>query len=549
MLATLDAQTAYGRLLAHEATHSKRFGYVRGQRYARSWAYYTGANAPPENTRQPLGINLVKTICEKHSSYVWGQWRDDVVGVRVQPDAEAPDQQAEADRCQAATAFLRKLLFRQNDGNIVLPEVSLNAGIFGDGFLKLSWDPFAQGGKGATVLTSCKPEHVFLRAHPHDKNALLEAIVAYPIDRSDAYELYGTRGNPTWSVSGRPAPFASGTGTYWERWTVWSCETWIDDVPIPAYTGANPYSRVVAGLPQPGVIPIVHVPNLNAGGELFGFSDSEPVMMAVDELNRKLADEGDVINNHAHPTVLLSRYFGSIADLPVGPDVIWDMGREGEAKLLEWSGPSPRTHEYLELISSLIQDMASLPPAAFGRAAQSQLSGVAAQMAMLPIVERAGAKRVIWTRAFKHLGRVVAAMLRAHPGANGDVDPALFEDHVLQTQWSPVLPKDQAENVDQTIALYTAGLLTTKDALVRLDEDDVEVKTEAIMKEREEMAAKGLLPTGGPAGGGAQTGVDVDKPGASTPSTPAQRRGATTPAAVGTATRTTARLNGRAPGG
>jgi hypothetical protein len=528
MLATLDAQTAYTRLLNHEAAHSKRYGYGRGQRYARAWAYYTGANAPPDNTRQPLGINLVKTICDKHSGYVWGQWRDDVVGVRVQPDAEAPDQEAEVARCDSASAFLRKLLFRQNDGNIVLPEVSLNAGIYGDGFLKLSWDPFAQGGDGAVVLTSVKPEHVFLRPHPHDKNSLLEAIVAYPIDRNDAFELYGTRGNPTWSPTGRPQPFASGTGTYWERWTVWTYETWIDDVAIPAHTGANPTSRVQDGLPQPGVIPLVHVPNLNAGGELFGFSDSEPVMMAIDELNRKLADEGDVINNHAHPTVLLSRYFGSIADLPVGPDVIWDMGREGEAKLLEWSGPSPRTHEYLELIASLIQDMASLPPAAFGRASQSQLSGVAAQMAMLPLTERAGAKRVIWTRAFKHLGRIIAAMLRAHPLPG--VEPKLFEDHVLQTQWSPVLPKDQAENVDQTIALYTAGLLTTKDALVRLDEDDVAAKTEAIMKERTEMVALGLLPSGGPAGGGAQTGVDVEKPGESTPSTPAQKQQTSTPA-------------------
>jgi hypothetical protein len=152
-------------------------------------------------------------------------------------------------------------------------------------------------------------------------------------------------------------------------------------------------------------------------------------------------------------------------------------------------------------------------------------------MAMLPLTERAGAKRVIWTRAFKHLGRIVAAVLRAHP-LDG-VEPALFEDHVLQTQWSPVLPKDQAENVDQTIALYTAGLMTTKDALIRLDQDDVEAKTEAIMKEREEMALKGLLPTGGPAGGGAQTGVDVAKPGESTPSTPAQKQRVTQTSTAG----------------
>lgn len=503
----LDKQTAYSRIQSYEAGLSRRFGLTRTQRYDRSWRYYSGSNMPQDDLSvMPLGLNLVKVICDKQSGYVWGQWQEQVIKLRVLPENENSSQEIEA--CNTASDYLEKVLFKYSEGNKVLRRASLNGAIMGDSVLKISWDPFSNKGKGAPVITSIRPEYVHFRWDPHNDDVLTEVIVAYEIDRNDALRLYKTPGNMTWQVLIKDDS-DKGFATYWERWTATEFEVYIDDIKIKELSGPNPYAKTIGDTTY-GVIPFVHVKNIE-GDDCYGFSDSDPIMMAQDELNRKLSDEGDTITNHAHPIILVRKYFnGDVDELPVGPDQVWDMGREGEAEYLEWDGPQPETHKYLEMIMNLIHDVAGIPPAAFGRAEQSQLSGIAAQMAMLPLTERASDKRIQWTSAFRSVVRIIGWILTVK-GAPAGVDPNLLLENTVQPQWSPVLPKDREAEVDENIALFQGGLKLLEDALEDLGMSDPNRKAKLIIKQQEELVQKGILKRTGPAGGGAQTGINPSK--------------------------------------
>ena len=186
----LSRSTAYTRLLSFENSLSRRLGRSRMERYARNFAYYSGENLPPDNVEQPLGVNYVSQFNQKHTHYLFGQWETDIINWRVTAldDSEAARELAQkiSEYCQALT--------RRNEGNLVLFEAGLNASIYGDAVLRVTWDQ----DEGRVRWENVLPEFVHFRWHPSDITKVTEVILSYPMDRQDAYELYGTTGSPTW---------------------------------------------------------------------------------------------------------------------------------------------------------------------------------------------------------------------------------------------------------------------------------------------------------------------------------------------------------------
>src|SRR6266581_2697740 len=79
----ISRNLALGRILHFEALMRRRLGEVRPQRYVRMHNYYSGQNLPPDNVDQPLLINRFKPIVDKHTSYLWGQYKDHLVQWKV----------------------------------------------------------------------------------------------------------------------------------------------------------------------------------------------------------------------------------------------------------------------------------------------------------------------------------------------------------------------------------------------------------------------------------------------------------------------------------
>ena len=480
-----DKQTAYARILDFENTMCRRFGRSRMERYSLNFGYYSGENLLSEDIEQPLAINYVKSLNEKHNHYLWGLWEGNVVSWRVKPLDDSDEAKA---RAKVITDHVCALA-RQNELDGILVEAGLNASIFGDAVLSVAWDDV----EGRVRITTLLPEYVHFRWGPTDLNDVREVIVAYPVARADAEEEYGTPGNPDWLGKGMPG-FVYGVAIYWERWTSLERERYLDDVPLEAQE-PNPYVAVrvdSTGAPAvvPGIVPFIHVPNVRAGGEFYGQADAEGVFGLQDEINRKLADQGDIIGNFAHPTVILNKFYGNKDDLPVGPDVVWDLGRDGEAKILQWEGTPPAVMEYVDRLVTIMLDLAAISPVAYGRHKGTQQSAIALAIEMMPTTERARWKRLFWTSALRRLMRT-AILIEERMGAELPFSYAELLEHDLEIVWAPMLPRDRAQEVNENINRAVNRLRSIETALADLGEQDPSGERARIMQDVRELVELG----------------------------------------------------------
>lgn len=473
----------YNRILRFEQSQRRRLGRPRLVQYLINRRYYYGDNLEPDDVNQPLGIRYVPRIINKHVHYLFGEWDRDILDWVVTPrEGNTQDQE------QTAAAISRCLygLMRRAGADELFMRGALDGGIYGDTVFKLRH----QKGIGATFETVL-PEYFHAIWHPLNMNEIVEALIAYNMDRGSAREIFGTVGNPNYMIP--TSLLDPGFAIVWERWTDDQFQLVVDDQVIQ--DRPNPYMAVpeLDGSDATGFLPIVHIPNLGINGEFFGFGDAEAIFEIQDELNMRIADFGDIINYNAHPITLVKNYFGRFEDLRTGPDMVWNMGREGEASYLEWSGAMPAVMQYLELLMTVLFDTASLTPTSFGRAEQSQASGSALVMQMLPIVEQVRRKRAIWSARIKHLARRLIllesmALGQAAFQARYGFSKQALKDFEITPQWAPILPRDRADIVNENVALLVNKARSIETALKELGTDDPEAEREKIIADVREFA-------------------------------------------------------------
>ena len=463
----------YGRVLSFEEAHARRFGLTRQLRYLENRKYYHGA-VEPDNVEQPLDVRYIPRIIEKHVHYLWGQYERDIVNWTV----TAEDEELAAKVTRALYTLMRRI-----DVNDIFLRGSLDGALYGDTVFKLRFDE-RHGARLDVIL----PEYYHAIWHPLDIGQTLEAVIAYPLERAVARRLFGQDGNRSY----RHTPLDPNLVVVWEWWSEEETMLAIDDTVVVHMM--NPYRAKPS---SPAWLPLVHIPNLPINGEYYGFGDAEAVHSLQDELNLRLADLGDIVNYHAHPIVLLRNTFKAREEFETGPDKIWDLGREGEAEYLQWSGTPPSVFEYIELVLRVMLDTASLTPVAFGRAEQSQASGSALVVQMLPVIEVARRKRAVWHSRLSLIARrlleleIMGRTERAFQERWG-FGLADLEQVEITPRWAPMLPRDRAQVVNENVTLLANKARSILRALQDLGEDDAAREREQIIADLREFGQLAL---------------------------------------------------------
>lgn len=507
----ISRSLALGRILHFEALMRRRVGEPRAMRYMRLFSYYLGQNLPPDNVDQPLMINYFKQIVDKHCSYLWGQYKRRLVEVRFTPFGK---DDLDPESLQEATEYGRKIkalwdwIYDQNRLNVTLWQASHNSGLYGDGVLEIQYNPYDR----RIQIESVVPEYFHAMWEISNMQRLEEVLIAYPIDRLMALEKYQTTGNDQFLGYQAINPdYLPGIGVLWKRWSHTSCQVWVDDVCVQNMP--NPYMPEAGDNIFPGVIPFVHIPNMPAGSEYYGYGDAEAMLFLQDELNRRMADFGDIVNVHAHPIVTLSGYSGDANDLPVGPDAIWDLGKDAKADRLEGKGPAPEVMDYVQEIKKVMHETASMPETAYGShsGGTSHNSGLALSMAMMPVVERARMKRLRWREGIRELVKLSFYILSVKdPGllkALGlDYRQMLMYD--IDPIFADVLPKEELQLVNEAVATYANGLRSLERALETLGEEEPQTE---ITRIKADMEFKAQVGAAVPPAEGGTTGKNSDQ--------------------------------------
>ncbi len=410
------------RLRAGSADRLRRYrDYLRFYS-GEHWDHLGSWSVPAGRTR--LTLNYARAVVDKGVSYLLGRG----VNFAVPADADAE-------------ALLYRV-YEENDLAAVDLHGAVNGAVLGDTVFKVTWDPATRSVRVANV----DPFAFFPELAGDDAARLRRVHLVYRLSAEDVQAAYGR------------AAVANSQATVVEGWSADALEVRVDDRLVRA--GPNPYG---------GLIPFVHVPNLQPPNAAWGVSDLRDVIPLNREINARLSDQSDSIRYHADPPVVF-RGVQEHSDLAVGAGTVWDVPADADVHLLEWRGQPPSAVAYVELLFRALYEVAETPRTSFGDSGRL-LSGVALETELRPLIMRTLRKRIFWEAGYRRRSALILEIARQFGlyeprGSEGGGGAARLP--ATKVLWPPLVPRDDVTEVRSNIALVQAGLrsrVTALDAL------------------------------------------------------------------------------------
>ncbi|MEK7354305.1 MAG: phage portal protein, partial [Chloroflexota bacterium] len=256
------------------------------------------------------------------------------------------------------------------------------------------------------------------------------------------------------------------TSTIVEVWTAGDFELWIDDTRVEKK--ANPY----------GFVPFVIYPNLREPKKFWGVSDLANIMEPQRELNRATSQLSKILELSGNPIAVLENIEES-EDIAVRPGAVWNIPEDAKAYLLDLlQGGGVRLHiDYINLLYRILHDLSESPRAAFG-GTERDLSGVALEIELQPLLQKVRRKRIIRAAAYIQRSRLILKLLEKYRQES-------FGDNQLRVVWAPLLPRDLTALVNNEQVLIQSGIHSRRRAMDELDVKDPEMEFSRWLEERE----------------------------------------------------------------
>jgi hypothetical protein len=124
-----------------------------------------------------------------------------------------------------------------------------------------------------------------------------------------------------------------------------------------------------------------------------------------------------------------------------------------------------------------MHDTSESPKAAYGRT-DRDLSGIALEIELQPLLQKVRRKRLIRTTVYRKRSLMILRLLKIFTG----VDLTRVEPRV---SWGMVLPQDRARVVGNETALVQAGVHSRRRAMDELGVEDPEAELKIWLEERE----------------------------------------------------------------
>jgi hypothetical protein len=387
-----------------------------------------------------LTFNYARVFIEKVASYMMSG-----ITFAVDPREDTPEARALAVKAEAA---LHRAYDENNLEQLDL-ETEMDCAILGDAAYKVTWDPETR----SVRVTAPDVQGIYTWCAPDDLSRIWRVASKYSLAADVALELYGTR--PT-----------ARNATVVEVWTDRDFELWVDEVRIEAKP--NSY----------GFIPFIIYPNLREPKKSWGVSDLIQITETQRELNRAMSQLSRILELSGNPIAVLENVEQS-EDIAVSPGAVWNVPEDAKAYLLDLlQGGGVRLHiDYVNLLYRILHDLSESPRAAFG-GTERDLSGVALEMELQPILQKVRRKRVIRSAVFNRRGLMILRLLEKHEGVS-------FGDQHLRVVWGQMLPTDTAKTTGNEQVLVQNGIHSRRRAMDELGIQDPEGEFKRWLEERE----------------------------------------------------------------
>jgi hypothetical protein len=376
-----------------------------------------------------LTFNYARVVLDKLTSYLTGGMRLCLLPDEGHP--QAPEKSLLAERALREAA-------EDNNLEQLDFDTELDCAILGDAAYRVAWD--ARTGR---VRVSAPDAHgLYAWWRPDDARQVWRVAFSYPAD-----------------VEG------GGDKAAVEVWTDAIFEMWRDG--HLAERKPNPY----------GFIPFIIFPNLRRPKCFWGQSDLPALMEPQRELNRALSQLSHILELSGNPIAVLENVERS-EDIAVRPGAVWSLPEEARAYLLDLlQGGGINLHlGYIEMLYRTLHDIAESPRAAFGGTGRD-LSGVALEMEMQPLLQRIWRKRLIREAVYRQRAEMMLKLIERYRGQD-------FGHPRIDVTWSAVLPRDVSRVAAGEEAMVQSGIHSRRRAMEELGVSDPEAEFKRWLEER-----------------------------------------------------------------
>jgi len=387
-----------------------------------------------------LIFNYAKVFIDKITSYLMS-------GINFAVDAVEDSDEARA-RAQKAEAALYRVYEDNNLEQLDL-DTEIDCAILGDACYKVIWDATEK----KVRVTAPDVQGIYAWWLGDDTTQVWRVASKYTLSAEETELLYQVKPK-------------SKAATVVELWTARDFELYLDNALMEKKP--NPY----------GFIPFIIYPNLREPKKFWGTSDLPQIMESQRELNRAMSQLSRILELSGNPIAVLENVEES-EDIAIRPGAVWNIPEDAKAYLLDLlQGGGINLHiNYIDLLYRALHDISESPRSAFG-GTERDLSGVALQIELHPLLQKVRRKRIIRSAVYNRRNEMVLRLLEKYQGES-------FGDNHLRVVWGPVLPQDIARQVNNEQILVQTGVHSRRRAMDELGIRDPECEFKRWLEERE----------------------------------------------------------------
>ncbi len=419
-----------------------RLDIDRMKGYRRLLDFYYGIQWEGRERRgeRHLVFNYARVFIEKITSYL-------MAGISYTVEANNDDDKSESNASKAVAALYR--VYEDNYLEQLDLETEIDCAILGDACYKVFWD---QNEKRVRV-TAPDAQGIYAWWSGDDISRLWRVASRYSLDAEEAEIIYGIK------PKNKSAKIT-------EIWTEKDFELYLDNTPIEAK--ANPY----------GFIPFIIYPNLREPKKFWGISDLPQIMESQRELNRAMSQLSKILELSGNPIAVLENVEES-EDIAISPGAVWNIPEDAKAYLLDLlQGGGVNLHiNYIDLIYRALHDLSESPRSAFG-GIERDLSGVALEIELQPLLQKVRRKRIIRAAAYNRRNEMILKLLKKYRGED-------YGRNNLRVIWGPVLPRDMDRKVNSEQMMVQTGIHSRRTAMNEIGVKDPDFEFKRWLNERE----------------------------------------------------------------
>jgi len=402
--------------------------------HGRQWEGYA------KRGEKRLTFNYAKVVIDKVTSYLMS-------GINLVVDAVEDSDEARANARRAEAVLHR--VYEDNSLEQLDFETEVDCAILGDACFKVIWDQEAKGVR----VTAPDIQGIYAWWVGDDTSRVWSVASRYSLTSDEVEILYKVK------PKGKTASVV-------ELWTAQGFELWLDNVQVERK--ANPY----------GFIPFTIYPNLREPKKFWGISDLPQIIEPQRELNRAMSQLSRILELSGNPIAVLENV-EEAEDIAVRPGAVWNIPEDAKAYLLDLlQGGGVGLHiSYIDLLYRMLHDISESPRAAFGGTTRD-LSGVALEIELQPLLQKVRRKGLIRAAAYNQRNRMILKLVEKYQNEN-------FGDNHLRVVWGPVLPRDMERLVSNEQVLVQNGIHSRKRAMDEIGVKEPEMEFKTWLEERE----------------------------------------------------------------